>query len=120
MLTSVRNALAAAMAALALATTAAAPGQAAPAKLAIVPAKPVIHIENFSFTPPKITVKAGTTVTWINGDDIPHNIVARNGAFRSKVLDTNDSFSFQFPKSGTYLYFCCIHPHMVGQVIVTN
>jgi plastocyanin len=63
-------------------------------------------------------VKPGTTVTWTNDDDIPHTVVATNGAFRSKVLDTGEHFSFTFAKAGEFHYFCSIHPHMTGIVIV--
>jgi plastocyanin len=77
-----------------------------------------VHIANFTFSPATITVKAGTTVTWTNDDDIPHTVVATNGAFRSKVLDTGEHFSFTFAKVGEFHYFCSIHPHMTGIVIV--
>jgi plastocyanin len=78
-----------------------------------------VSISNFTFDPQKLTVKAGATVTWTNKDDIPHGIAWTNNAFtRSKALDTNDSASFTFTKPGTYQYFCFIHPHMVGTVVV--
>jgi plastocyanin len=87
---------------------------AAPAPLA---AKVVIG--NFTFGPAALTVKPGTTVTWLNGDDIPHTVVADDKTtFRSKVLDSDDTFSFTFTKPGTYPYFCSIHPHMTGKVVV--
>jgi amicyanin len=78
-----------------------------------------VSIDNFTFTPPTLTVKAGTTVTWTNNDDIPHGITATNNAFtRSKALDTDDSYSFTFTAPGTYQYFCYIHPHMTGTIVV--
>jgi amicyanin len=78
-----------------------------------------IAIDNFTFGPARLTVKAGTTVTWTNRDDIPHGIAASNNAFaRSPALDTDNSFSFTFTTPGTYQYFCYIHPHMVGTVVV--
>jgi plastocyanin len=78
-----------------------------------------ISIDNFTFNPPTLTVKAGTTVTWTNKDDIPHGIASAANAFtRSKALDTDDSFSFTFTTSGTYQYFCYIHPHMTGTIVV--
>jgi amicyanin len=78
-----------------------------------------VSIDNFVFTPPTLTVKAGTTVTWTNRDDIPHGIASDNNAFpRSKALDTDDSFSFTFTAPGTYKYFCYVHPHMTGTVVV--
>ena len=77
-----------------------------------------VKIDNFVFGPAAITVTVGTTVTWVNEDDIPHNIVADDKSFRSKVLDTDEKFSFTFTKAGTYDYFCSIHPHMTGKVVV--
>jgi plastocyanin len=78
-----------------------------------------VSIDNFTFTPQTLTVKAGTTVTWTNKDDIPHGIAATNNTFkRSQALDTDDSFSFTFTTPGTYQYFCYIHPHMTGSIVV--
>ncbi|HYL84927.1 MAG TPA: cupredoxin family copper-binding protein [Candidatus Angelobacter sp.] len=77
-----------------------------------------VKIDNFSFGPSALTVPAGTTVTWTNRDDIPHTVVSTDGVFKSKVLDTDDKFSFKFEKAGTYPYFCSIHPKMTGKVIV--
>ena len=78
----------------------------------------VITIDNFTFTPPELTVAVGTTVKWVNHDDIPHLVVNKDKAFRSKALDTDDSFSYTFASAGTFDYFCGLHPHMVGKVIV--
>ena len=78
----------------------------------------VITIHNFTFTPRELTVAAGTTVKWVNHDDIPHVVVNKDKVFRSKALDTDDSYSFTFAGAGTFDYFCGLHPHMVGQVIV--
>ena len=78
-----------------------------------------VSIDNFTFKPQTVTVKVGTTVTWTNKDDIPHGIASANGAFaRSKALDTDDSYSFTFTVPGTYQYFCYVHPHMTGTVVV--
>jgi plastocyanin len=77
----------------------------------------VITIDNFTFQPLQLTVKVGTTVTWKNHDDIPHTVVAA-GKFRSKTLDTDDSFSFTFTAAGDYKYFCSLHPHMTGMIKV--
>ena len=77
-----------------------------------------VKIDNFTFGPEKLTVKAGTTVTWTNEDDIPHTVVATNRAFRSKALDTDDKFSFTFTTPGSYEYFCSLHPHMKATVVV--
>jgi plastocyanin len=77
-----------------------------------------VKIDNFSFGPGTLTVPVGTTVTWTNRDDIPHTVVSTDGAFKSKVLDTDEKFYFTFSKAGTYPYFCSIHPKMTGKVIV--
>ncbi len=77
-----------------------------------------VTIGNFTFGPETVTVPVGTTVTWVNGDDIPHTVVAVDKSFKSKVLDTDDKFSFTFTKPGTYDYFCSIHPHMTGKIVV--
>jgi plastocyanin len=83
------------------------------------PAAVAVGIDNFTFNPQTVTVKAGTTVTWTNKDDTPHGIAVTNNAFkRSQALDTDDSFSFTFTTPGTYQYFCYIHPHMVGSIVV--
>ena len=76
-----------------------------------------ITIDNFTFAPAELTVKVGTTVTWKNHDDIPHTIVSA-GKFRSKALDTDDSYSFTFTTAGAYTYFCSLHPHMTGTIKV--
>jgi plastocyanin len=77
-----------------------------------------ITIDNFTFTPRELTVAVGTTVKWVNHDDIPHTVVEKKTTFRSKALDTDDSYSFTFTSAGTFDYFCGLHPHMVGQIIV--
>jgi plastocyanin len=77
-----------------------------------------VKIANFTFQAPVVTVKPGTVVTWSNDDDIPHTVTANNGAFKSKVLDSGDRFSFTFAKAGEYAYFCSLHPRMTGKIIV--
>jgi plastocyanin len=77
-----------------------------------------VKIDNFSFGPATLTVAPGTTVTWVNHDDIPHTVVSTDGFFKSKVLDTDEKFSFTFAKAGTYPYFCSIHPKMTASVVV--
>ena len=78
----------------------------------------VVTIDNFTFTSPELTVAVGTTVKWVNHDDIPHNVINKDKAFRSKALDTDDSYSFTFASAGTFDYFCGLHPHMQGKIIV--
>jgi plastocyanin len=91
---------------------------AVPATTEAVP----VNIDNFTFSPATLTVALGTTVTWTNRDDIPHTVTAQGGGkpFRSKPLDTDDAYSFTFAASGEYEYFCSLHPHMVGKVVVKS
>jgi plastocyanin len=82
------------------------------------PASAEVKVDNFSFGPATLTVAVGTTVTWTNRDDIPHTVVSTDKLFKSKVLDTDEKFSFTFAKAGSYPYFCSIHPKMTGSVVV--
>ena len=77
-----------------------------------------VKIDNFSFSPATVTIPAGTTVRWTNHDDIPHTVVSEDKTFKSKVLDTDEQFTYTFTKPGTYSYFCSIHPRMTGKVVV--
>ena len=77
-----------------------------------------VKIDNFIFGPQSLTVVAGTTVTWTNNDDVPHNVVSDDKQFKSRALDTGEQFSYTFTKAGTYSYFCSVHPKMNGQVVV--
>jgi len=76
-----------------------------------------VNIDNFTFSPPELKVKVGDTVTWTNHDDIPHTVVSA-GKFRSKTMDTDNTFSFTFTAAGDYTYFCALHPHMTGMIKV--
>jgi plastocyanin len=77
-----------------------------------------VNIDNFAFTPAVITVKAGTQITWVNHDDIPHTVDSTEGKFKSGALDTNDKFEFRFTQPGEYAYYCRVHPKMTGKIIV--
>jgi len=81
-------------------------------------ANATVKIDNFVFGPQTLTVPVGTTVTWTNSDYIPHTSVSTDGVFKSKVLDTDEKFSYTFTKAGTYPYYCTIHPKMTGKVVV--
>jgi len=82
------------------------------------PKPAAVKIDNFSFAPIDLTVPVGTTVRWTNQDDIPHTVVSDDKLFKSKVLDTDEQFSFTFSKPGTYTYFCSMHPKMTAKVVV--
>jgi plastocyanin len=77
-----------------------------------------ITIENFVFTPTETTIAPGTTVTWVNNDDMPHNVVGKGSAFRSKTLGKGARFSFTFANEGEFDYVCSIHPNMKAKIIV--
>jgi plastocyanin len=77
-----------------------------------------VKIDNFTFAPQQFTVKIGTTVTWDNEDDTPHTVASSTKLFRSNALDTGDKFSFTFTTPGVYQYFCSLHPHMIGTIVV--
>jgi plastocyanin len=79
-----------------------------------------VTIDNFAFRPRLLTVAAGTKVTWINHDDVPHTATstAKPRVFNSGTLDTDDKFSYVFTAPGTYEYFCAVHPHMTARIIV--
>jgi plastocyanin len=79
-----------------------------------------VVIDNFAFKPATLTVTVGTRVTWLNRDDVPHTATSTTKPrhFDSGTLDTDDSFPYVFTKPGTYKYFCAVHPHMTGQIIV--
>ena len=85
---------------------------------AAAPAAAAVQIDNFTFNAMTVTVKPGTTVTWTNQDDIPHTVVSKTGVFKSKVLDTGDKFSVTFARAGQFGYYCSLHPHMTGTIIV--
>ena len=83
-----------------------------------VPNKIVVSIDNFVFSPQTLTIAKGTTVAWINHDDVPHTVRSAEMKFTSGTLDTDDSYSYTFAEPGTYEYFCTVHTHMTGTVIV--
>jgi plastocyanin len=78
-----------------------------------------ITIDGFAFAPATLTVPPGSTVTWTNGDEDPHTVVAGNGSFHSRALGAGGTYSFTFPTAGTFDYICSIHPFMHGTVVVT-
>ncbi len=82
------------------------------------PATREVTIDNFSFGPMELTIPAGTQVTWVNKDDVPHVVMSVEHKFKSKALDTDEKFSFTFQETGTYEYFCSVHPKMTGKIIV--
>ncbi len=92
----------------------------APAAFAVEEKTAMVSIDNFTFKPARLTVDKGTRVNFVNHDDIPHLVVGSTSPplFKSEVLDTHDSFARVFDKSGSYPYFCSLHPHMQGVIVV--
>lgn len=78
----------------------------------------VLIDENAMFNTPELRVKKGTTVTWVNNDDIAHNVYEMNDLFRSEDMVQGSSFSYTFDQPGTYSYVCSFHPSMEATVIV--
>jgi len=79
-----------------------------------------VTIDNFAFDPQVLTVPAGTKVTWLNRDDVPHTATSSDSPpkFNSKAIDTDEKFSYVFTQPGTYPYFCAVHPHMTAKIVV--
>jgi plastocyanin len=96
------------------------PKAATPATQPTTQAAVTVKIENFAFMPKELDVVVGTTVTWQNADDVPHTATSKDDpqVFDSGALDTDDKFSFTFSKPGKYTYYCKVHPHMTGVVVV--
>ena len=86
------------------------------------PTGTVVTMEGLTYQPAEITVSAGTTVTWTNEDNVGHTVTAGTRESPTGLFDQNvpagDSFSYTFEETGTYDYYCSIHPGMNGTVIV--
>jgi plastocyanin len=99
------------------------PSMSGPGMSVTAPAAPVsgdqVNIDSFAFVPAKLTVRAGSTVTWTNHDEEPHTVAASDGSFHSPGMGTGGTFSHTFPAAGTFDYVCSIHPMMHGTVVVT-
>lgn len=81
---------------------------------------PAVHIQNFRFGPQTLTVPAGTTVTFVNDDEEPHNVTAADHSYRSPILPPGARYAHQYAAPGDYPYFCALHPHMTGHIVVTG
>lgn len=79
---------------------------------------PQVTLEQAMFGPATLTIRAGTTVTWVNNDGDLHTVTSTQGLFASPGLDAGDTFAYRFTAPGTYPYFCALHPHMQGTIIV--
>lgn len=90
----------------------------AQAPVAMQPAATTVSIDNFMFAPMTVEVTRGTTVTWVNKDDIPHVVASTTGVFKSRAIDTDGTFTYTFDAPGTYEYYCSVHPKMTGKIVV--
>ena len=79
-----------------------------------------VHIKSFAFVPAKLTIAAGTVVRFINDDAEAHTVTAKDKSFDSQGLDTGEAWGYRFAKSGTFAYFCELHPYMRGTIVVTK
>jgi len=86
------------------------------------PAPPafVVHIKDFKYAPAPLRIHVGDTVRFVNDDDEPHTVTATDKSFDSEALDTNGAWTHKFTKTGTYAYFCELHPYMKATVIVSE
>jgi plastocyanin len=94
-------------------------GLSSPAEAASVNgATKKVSIDNFTFHPESLEIAVGTTVVWVNGDDVPHTVRSTEDLFRSGTLDTDDVYEHVFSEPGTYEYYCGVHRHMSGKIVV--
>jgi plastocyanin len=77
------------------------------------------------FDPPKLTVSKGTTVTWKNGDSTIHTVISGSAqgkesgtVFKSGYITAGKTFQWTPNSTGTFDYYCTLHPYMKGQVVV--
>lgn len=78
-----------------------------------------VNIKDFNFVPATADVPVGTTVTWVNGDNVPHTVTSVSGSFDSGIMVAGKTYSYKFDQAGTFEYSCTNHPTMPrGKVIV--
>ncbi len=78
-----------------------------------------IGMKGLQFIPKDVTVKVGTKVTWVNDEEIPHNVVAEEGAdFQSDTFGLDGTYEFEAEEAGVVKYVCTIHPGMEGTLTV--
>jgi plastocyanin len=85
---------------------------------ATAPRTHTVRIANMQFDPQTVNVRSGDRVDWVNEDPFPHTASATAGAFDSKAIAANASWSYVAGKAGEYAYACTYHPTMQGKLIV--
>ena len=86
-----------------------------------------VEIKDFEYNPVTITVSKGMTVTWTQLDIAPHTVTSvpikdetnQQKVLNSTLLSKGQTYSYIFNETGTFEYYCAIHPSMKGKVIVT-
>jgi len=94
------------------------PGMPAPA-----PAGPPVPVKiaQLAFSPASVTVPVGGTVTWTNSDPVGHTVTSMGrGPLGSATLNAGGTYSYTFTTAGTYMYYCAVHPDMMGTVVVSG
>ena len=77
-----------------------------------------IVIQNFAFSPARLTVANGTRITVTNGDSATHTLTAKDGSFDTKRLKGGQSATITPTTAGTFPYYCQIHNYMTGTLVV--
>jgi plastocyanin len=108
-------------------TTAAAPASSAAAETpATTPAGDAggdveVVMQGIAYSPSTITVRVGQRITWVNEDDVLHDVVSTDGEkIESELFPKGESFSFTPTRGGSIHYVCTIHPGMEGSITVES
>ncbi len=80
----------------------------------------IIEVRFFDFGPRDLTIKKGTTITWVNQDDVTHTSTSDIGVWHSGDIAAQKSWSRIFSEVGTYAYHCTPHPYMLGKITVID
>lgn len=82
----------------------------------------VIHVKiyNFAFGPARLVVSPGAKIIWTNLDSDPHTVTSTKNIWTSDALDTGNTYARVFKKTGSFAYYCEVHPFMHGTVIVAK
>ncbi len=94
--------------------------QTEPSKVSVQNSNATVKILNFKYVPETLKIGTGETVQFVNQDEEPHTVTAKDGSFDSKALDTQQAWTHTFNQAGTFPYLCSIHPYMKGTITVTT
>jgi plastocyanin len=78
----------------------------------------IIHIKNFAYVPDSVTIPVGSTVKFVEDDEIAHTVTASDGSFDSGNLNQKQTWTHLFTKPGTYSYYCAYHTYMKGKIVI--